>query len=822
MGNGLRWLVVAGVVALAVWGFIANPLHLGIDIQGGTRITYAVPSAAILELVDEDRRPDAVMDRVVEVIALRIDGLGLRQLTVQREGARHLVIGAPRMTEEEREEIKRRMVHLGRLEFLIGIGSLQGRPVMEVAVPRPGGDALEAFTFDEASAEARRLAAIADERDVDGGARPDRPWTLTHADDGRELPIVWHPYRAGQAPAGRGEGAWLYRDPEFFGAGQLGFSGKDIADVKAVHDPHGRRVVSYEVRPVRRADFEDYTRRYVRRPMAIVLNDELWSAPVIEQPLFDSVQIRGGGAGFDEAEQRWLVDCLDSGSLEVRPEFIGQEEVSPTVGAVPVQRSIAASIIGLALIAAFMIGWYRLGGGLALIGLACNLVLVAGALALFEATITLPGLAGILLTIGMAVDANILIFERIREELAKGKMLKAAVSAGYDRAFVTIVDANLTTLLAGAVLYGFGVGPIRGFGVTLMTGIACSLFSALFVTRTAFRTLISAGWLTTLRLGSLLRTTLRFRWMARPRLVAAMCIVVLVASVATFIGVGDAKYGLDFTGGLSTRLHFTEPLSLVEVTEALRDVRTDSGAPAFRDISPMGLQAHADASGTRFEEGVVRLQPDTDPESVEVSGIRPLIAGAFGDRLDEVRGLSHAGPSVVTDLKQRAVVSFVFCLLGLIAYIWLRFRRLSFGVAAAVATVHDVVVAASVVVAAHWLGIVHAPFDLAIIAGFLTILGYSLNDTIVLFDRIRENTGHIEGSFRDIVEKSINQTLSRTLLTSLTTFAVVAVMLILNRGQRSSIEGLAFTLLVGVTVGTLSSLFVAAPVLVRLERSQGR
>lgn len=783
MDNRPRWMLVLLVCGLAAWAMTACwPLDLGLDIRGGTRITYEVP-ADVIDRLGQEGVADEAMEHVVRVISIRIDGLGMRDLYVRREGDRGIVIGAPHMSDTERSALKERVLQLGKLAFLIGEGG---------------------FTFPDGreAAERQRLGSE--------GYEDGSPYTLRD-EDGTELPLRWLPYRDGGATERRG--AWVYADPEFYGPGLRGFTGRDIEDARSDWDETGQRVVIYDVKKDRRGDFGDYTERYVGKPMAIVLNDEIWSAPVIRQPLYDTVVIEGGGVGFTEEEQRWLDECLDSGSLMVKPEYRGEENISASLGARAVTASVTAAIVGFAVIVAFLLLYYRFGGVVAVGGLGVNMFLLTAVLAFFDATLTLPGLAGILLTIGMAVDANILIFERIREELDKGKPLRFAIRAGYDRAFVAIMDANLTTLLTAAILYHWGVGPIRGFAVTLMAGTVCTLFSALFVTRTLFNSAIARG-LDHVRMRRLLpaRTKVAFLSRTRPVVIATMVMVLL--SVVALVAVGSDSLGLDFTGGTLLRVRLAEAESTSSVAATLRD------AGSFRAIELTGLSDHADATGTRFREVEARLQ-----SSADVSEVRAMVAGALGDRLDPDRPFaksSHVGPSVVADLTERAIVSVIMALLGLTAYIWFRFKDVGYGIAAALATAHDVVVSLGTVVVANALGIVHAPLNLPIVAGFLTILGYSLNDTIVLFDRVRENHGNVEGSFRDVVNRSINQTLSRTLLTSMTTFLVVAIMLGFNAGHESAMEGLAFTLLVGVVAGTWSSIFVAAPVLVWLRERRGR
>jgi SecD/SecF fusion protein len=955
-----RWIVVAAVFALAAWATATNwPLNYGIDLRGGTSLTYNVDPQTVQSLVGAGGDQKKALEETIEVISTRIDTLGVRELTVRQEGDDGIVIQSPELAPSEADEIRRRMVQLGQLEFPVGVGKLNSRK-SSFDVPGKTPGSFENYAFNEDDAEKLRQAAIADgavqvkaarasNAPIPLGAyRDGMPFELKSA-DGRGLGIWWKPWtpgetarkqagvseadvRAAMNAAVRGDefkkelinGAWVYYDPNYYGTGLSGFSGKDIVNPQPGKDEYGKRTVVYQMRDERQGAFEEYTQKYVGQPMCLVLNDELWSAPTIQEALRESVQIRGGGTGFTEVEQAFLVNCLQSGSLKLRL-IPGQEErIAATLGSDAVNRGWMSIILGGVLVFAFTLVYYRLSGLIAVITLVLNIALIVTLLALFQATLTLPGIAGIVLTIGMAVDANILVFERIREEQARGKAILAAVDAGFNRAFVTIVDSNLTTVITAALLYKYGVGPIKGFAVTLMTGLVASLFTAVFVAKTVFLTMLSRGSVTKLSMMQWVPENMGIKFLSKARLCVTLSVVAVVLSVVAFVASGDEKYGLDFTGGYVVRMNFETAMGTQDVASKLSDMRFEgSGLAKYPQVEPSGLSSAADASGTKFKSMEVRIQTavHAQPKDME-RRVSADLSAAFAEDFDSISGaaldqnsgqwqlkltlknglsrataesrlydykdargdhpyqgislqslkletnnvgdevarewsmqvneksllkheilsdlesllganmkqaggkvdqaaafskISYVGPNVVANLKKQAIVAVVLSLVAVVLYIWVRFKELRYGIAAAIATFHDAIVALGVVIVVNKIGFVHVPINLPIIAGFLTIMGYSLNDTIVQFDRVRENLGNVKGSLADIIDLSINQTLARTLLTSLTVFLTVLVLFVLNRNQESGIEGIAFTLLIGIIVGTYSTVYVASPIVLWID-----
>lgn len=956
-------LVVTG---LAAWVLMPNvgmwPPELGMDLEGGTTITYTIDKESINEMRDQGETIQDALQQTITIISTRINSLGVKDLAVRQEGTNRILIQAPSMTKEELNDIKTQMVQLGNLQFPIGLAKLRGgqRPTttetLQVNGKTPG--TLIDYTFNEDEANKQRQKAIEDgKKDLQNpnSYRNGRPYTLRDKDGRMIREIRWLPWAPGQveeqarrqfqrddikeaqakialndAKAGKDYdanhiiGNWVYFDPKVYGKDLKGFSGRDIHKVRKSTSELGGRAVSYEVIHDRQGDFERYTKRYVGRPKCLVLNNELWSAPNINEALRSSVQISGGSDGFSEEEQDWLINCLQSGSLKLRPRLESEEDIAATLGDEARSRGITASIVGAVLVVVFMLMYYRLGGFIATIGLILNLFLMVAMLTLFRATITLPGIAGVILTIGMSVDANILIFERIREELAKGKTLLASVQAGFDRAFVTIIDANLTTIIAAIILYKYGVGPIKGFAVTLMAGIACSLFCALFVSKTIFATGLRGGWIKSFSMMRWLKPDLAIDFLGKRKLALGLSLAAVGLSVVAFVSAGDSKYGLDFTGGTIFRVNLAESATSGDVKSLLSAVKNQDGTPRYELTEVTGLRDTADSSGTRYtgfeikvpitytfdaasmtkvlkghferafatlakakleslgeaslnedtgewriegkfdrvvsdsdlgnalnsyeherayplqtvdlngigysedkRTGEIKSQQwifDVDERALlgqeELAGIREAFAGKLvAEEANQIPRVNYVGPNVVADLKQQAIVAIVLSMIALVLYLWFRFKEIKFGLGAVIAVFHDVIIALGAVVVANAMDL-NVPINLPIIAGFLTIIGYSLNDTIVLYDRIRENMGNVKGSYQETVNLSINQTLARTVLTSLTTFLVVLVLFVFNLGQQSNIEGIAFTLMIGVIVGTYSSIFIASPALVWLHNRE--
>ena len=565
--------------------------------------------------------------------------------------------------------------------------------------------------------------------------------------------------------------------------------------------------------------FGEVTAANVGRNMAMVVDNVVESAPRINEAIYGSGEITGD---FEPYEARDLAIALNSGSMDVPITEDMTGVVGPGLGADSIRKGVVSAIVGLIIVMAFMAFYYRAAGIVANLALASNALLVVGALAYFDATLTLPGIAGMILTIGMAVDANVLIFERIREEIRNGRSLLASIDTGFARATVTILDANVTTLIAAAVLWEFGTGPIKGFAETLMIGVCSSVFAALIVSRALFDFLADRNWLAKLGMMSFLKDETHIKFLDRRKMAFILSGSVILLGLVVFAARGSDNLGVDFRTGtnmivnLKTDAELTEEEVRVALAEAGFE---DAGVVAYERtdadtrnqflirISEATLGGVAQKTGTPEEDGA----PATD---FTVSG---RVEDTLASLCDEVvtEKIDTVGPAVGKRLKWDALLSISVALMFIIAYLWFRFE-LKFAVGAVVALLHDVLITVGL------FALTDRELSLPVVAALLTIIGYSLNDTIVVFDRVREDLRLYRGrgmTYAEVMDISINQTLSRTILTSVTTLFVVVVLFLFG-GQ--VINDFAFALMAGVVVGTYSSIFVASPVVYFWQKLQGK
>lgn len=619
---------------------------------------------------------------------------------------------------------------------------------------------------------------------------------------GRTLPRGYLELREGEKPL-------LLREDHMgltggiLGNASVGF-GERGPEVSFVLTPHGSGL------------FEEVTGKNVGRQLAILLDGVVQSAPVIEERISGRGRITGS---YTDAEAWQVATVLRSGRLPMKLQFESLVVVGPSLGRDSIEKGLRSIAIGGAMVVLFMVFYYRAVGLVSVLAVLLNLLLVLGAMGTTEATLTLPGLAGILLTIGMSVDASVLIYERIREERSRGRPLDKSVEAGFDRAFVTIVDANLTTIIAAIVLYWFGTGPIRGFAVTLTMGIAASMFTALYVSRFIIEGLVHYGWVKELRMMQLVREP-RMPFMRLRGPAFALSLAAVAGGLVAFFAYKD-KYGVDFMGGTLFQVRFAEGVD-VAIEEVRKAIETQ--------VQQVAVEADLDSAGhvtvQSFESGFLagggvsasarQFTVTTQLAGEQVERLKARLKEHYGAALaaEPFSRTESIGPNVAAELGRAAFLSIGAALLLIFFYIVLRFDfSAAFGAGAVVALFHDVAVAVGAIVAVDWLRLVEVKIDLPIVAALLTIVGYSLNDTIVVYDRIRENRRNYPGMpLAAVVDASINQTLSRTLLTSLTTLLAVLALFLFGGGV---VHGFSFVLLVGVVTGTYSSIFVAAPLVVQ-------
>lgn len=555
-----------------------------------------------------------------------------------------------------------------------------------------------------------------------------------------------------------------------------------------------------------------------KRSVAVVLDNYVYSYPQVQNEIAGGrTQITGN---FTAEEASDLANILRAGKLDAPARIIQADVVGPSLGKEAISDSINSFAIALALVLLYMYFYYSGAGLVANLALLVNMFFIFGILNSFGAVLTLPGMAGIVLTIGMAVDANVIIFERIREELRLGKGLRAALVDGYKNSNSAIIDANVTTLIVGIILYSFGTGPIRGFATTLIIGILTSLFSALFISRVvfesrlgkkknvAFSTKTTQNWY----------TNINFDFLSKRRLAYIVSSIVIVIGLASLFTKG-LNLGVDFVGGRSFQVRFDQSVEVSDVAESLSEVLVDAEGNAFTPVVKTLGESNQVIITTNYRIGETGPAVDEDITNKLYAGVSEFFSEEisredfFTDETEEAIGLVGSrvvGPTIADDIKTGAVYSIIFSLIVVFLYILGRFRKWQFSLGAVAALLHDVLFVLGLFSILDGVLPFQLEVDQAFIAAILTVIGYSLNDTVVVFDRIRENMGSRKGNFEAGVNKSLNQTLSRTFNTSLTTFFVLLVIFLFG-GE--VIRGFMFALLVGVLVGTYSSLFIATPVM---------
>jgi SecD/SecF fusion protein len=542
--------------------------------------------------------------------------------------------------------------------------------------------------------------------------------------------------------------------------------------------------------------FAHITENNVGRRMAIVLDGVVKSAPVIrERILGGSAQISGS---FTHEEASDLAIVLRVGALPAPVDVIQNMTVGSSLGRDSIQKGLMSGIFGALMVLGFMIIYYRLSGVIANFALTLNILFLFSGLAVLNATLTLPGIAGIVLSIGMAVDANVLIFERMREEYALGKPVKSSIDSGFGKALWTIVDSQVTTLITALALFLFGTGPIKGFAVTLSLGIIFNLFTALFCSRLVFDILAAKRTITSL-------TFLQFTKKPNIDFMKVRTITFSLSGVMVLLGLvaflqiarGSANMGVDFSGGSLLQYQSEQPFSMAEVRSV------------FDRSNIEGINLQEVENENRL---IIKVKKSEEVVANLSDQVNALLERELADKGFVLESESEIGSSVSAVLRNKAIQAILISLAGVIVYLAFRFD-ISFGLAAAAATFHDVLV----VLAICWL--LNIEITLLIVTALLTLAGYSLNDSVVVFDRIRENMKKSE-KYRltaPLINESINQVISRTIVTSLTS-AMVLLALFLFGG--SVIHDFSFALLVGVIIGTYSSIFIASPLLTLWKRKR--
>ena len=598
--------------------------------------------------------------------------------------------------------------------------------------------------------------------------------------------------------------------------GKAPLTGEVITDARQDLDQSARPSISMQMNSNGAKNWRRLTSTNIGRRVAIVLDNYVYSAPFVQNEIPNGNSQITGDFTIEEAQD--LANILKAGTLPAPTTIVEDVVIGPTLGKVAQSQGFQSIMSGLIIVLMFMIFYYSGGGIIANLALFFNIFFILGILAQLSASLTLPGIAGIVLTIGMSIDANVLIFERIKEELRNGANLKQAISNGYDKAFTSIIDANFTTLLVGLILYNLGQGPVKGFAITLIIGIICSFFSAVYITRVIVERLSRNGDKSSLRFSfpfsRNLLSSLKIDFLGRRRLAYYFSITFISVGIISLILKG-LTLGVDFKGGRSYVVTFSEVQTPSLVENGLQESFNNEGV----EVKTFGADNILKITTSYL------INDDSDDADVTVknqliSGLENVTNLSFIEddtMLDKenftISSSSKVGATIADDIQNSSLSSGILALIAIFVYILIRFRKWQFSTGAVFALFHDTLFVISAFAIANLFGVSYE-IDQVFIAALLTIIGYSINDTVVVFDRIRENLGIKAGSeIIPVVNESINKTISRTLITSMTTFIVVLVLFLFGG---PSLSGFSFALLVGIIVGTYSSIFVATPVFVDL------
>lgn len=633
----------------------------------------------------------------------------------------------------------------------------------------------------------------------------------------RDLKLLW-----GVKPTKAEDGSEvleLYAIKKSRGSDQAPLEGDVVTDARQTLDQSSRPAVSMQMNAEGARKWRQLTSENIGRRIAVVLDDYVYTAPVVNGEIPSGQSEISGNFSLVEAQD--LANILKSGSLPAPTQIVEESIIGPTLGKEAQNQGILSMVGGLSLVILFMLGYYSKGGLVAVAALVFNIFFILGILAQLGTALTLPGIAGIVLTIGMSIDANVLIFERIKEELRNGMGLMSAINAGYNKAFSAILDGNLTTFITGAILYALGQGPVKGFAIVLMIGIACSFFSSVFITR------VIVSWMTKKGDKSSINFTAPFAKNALTGMnidfMSKRKVAYLISTSVIVIGLGIAlvnglKFGVDFTGGRSYVVAFNEPVVPSDLKVGLDgefdgsvEVKTYGSNNILKVTTSYLINEDDDESNKAVEakvkEGIASLTGFTYNENAA-----QLSAGQFS-----ITGSSKVGATVADDIKASSAEAMIFALIGIFLYILLRFRKWQYSLASIIALVHDTLFVIAAFAIGSSLGATFE-IDQVFVAAVLTVIGYSINDTVIIFDRIRENVEN-RGTQKliKVFNDSINQTLSRTLITSFTTMIVVVVLLLFG-GE--VLRGFSFALFVGIVVGTYSSIYIATPIVVDLMEKE--
>ena len=843
------------------------------------RISFDSSDDQIIEILDAEVE-DAI-DRSFEILRTRIDRFGTSQPNIQKlQGTGRIQVELPGV--ENRERVRKLLQGVAKLEFwevydlqemsttltainsrlmeqqqadMIDLNDLTERDISQepsLQEDQDGGEDLASLLTDQGGQQvdsaAEELAAqiAGDTAVTDSLSRPltsplfelrKAPFYglfYTVKDTSRinrifkrseikalipnNMKFLW---KNATIPGEGGEEVLEFFAVKVRRGGLAPLTGEVIIDARQDFDERGQPSVSMQMNATGSKVWRRLTAENLNRRIAVVLDNYVYSAPnVITEIPNGSSQITGN---FTIEDAQDLANILKAGKLPAPTRIVEEAVVGPTLGKEAQKEGVVSIVSGLVLVVLFMVIYYSKGGFVANVALVFNIFFILGILAQLNAALTLPGIAGIVLTIGMSIDANVLIFERIREELRNGSGLKKAISTGYSKAYSSIIDANVTTFLTGVILYSFGQGPVRGFATTLMIGIASSFFSAVFITRVVVDWMTRKGDETKLSFATgwsrTLLTNLNIDFMSKRRRAYIFSTIFIVVGLVLIIMEGGLNLGVDFKGGRSYVVSFQNPVVASDMKTALMNNFESSGT----EVKTFGANNMVKITTSYMVEDE-SAEADSLVENSLIRGLTEytgLSYEADDSKLDAtnftISSSNKVGATIADDIKTASMEAVFFSLVVIFLYILVRFRKWQFGLGAVIALFHDTLFVLAAFAFARLFGKAFE-IDQVFIAAMLTIIGYSINDTVVVFDRIRENMALKAGSeIYNVFNEAINKTISRTLITSLTTLIVVVILFVFG-GE--VLRGFSFALIVGILVGTYSSIFVATPTVLDLAQKK--
>lgn len=729
----------------------AGKIKLGLDLQGGTSYlvemdtNYLATAEGTTNGFIRQADVSSALNQAVGVLRKRVDALGVAEPVIQPEGQDRILIQMPGLAQSVKDEARANIQKSAYLEFRMVNDNSAAILANHEPIP-PGYEVLKMLDM------------------APGQTEPERLVVKKKAEDG--------------------------------------LAGDFVKSARVVYGNFGEPEITFDLTPDGATKFARVTTEYAPDPqtgqkhrMAIILDGELYSAPEIDEPIVSGAcQITGH---FTDEEAQGIASVLEN-PLRAPLKIISSYDVDPTLGKDSIHSGIRAAIAAVIFVSLFMLVYYHVAGFTANVALVTNIIILMGVMCSLGTTLTLPGIAGVVLTVGMAVDANVLIYERLREEQDKGKSLRGAVAAGYARAFATIFDSHVTTLISSIILIFMGTGEIRGFGVTLTIGVAASLFTALVVTRLIFNFLLDRNWLSTLTMFHVIKSAkVNFMQIATPLFIATWAFAI-AAIIYGGVVRGHNLFGVDFRGGDSTTFSFVKRVDVDKIRSAL-------DAAGQKDTQ---IQYQADESG-----GATTLRVTSAAGSTEL--VDKTLETQFPDAHFNPIGAQEVGATVGAEILQSAVIACFMAMFGILIYVAFRYE-FAFAIGAVVAVFHDLLFVIGCYCIANQIS--GRQFNETVIAALLTIIGFSLNDKVVIFDRIRENLKlGARGTFREIINQALNQTLSRTIITSGTVFLATLALYIWGGGE---INDFAFTFLIGIIIGTYSSIYIASTIALWWHKGQ--